>query len=107
MLVASSMDRGIDLPDEACRVQIVLKVPYPSLGDKQVAERLYSTRDGKTWYAVEVARSILQMSGRGVRHVDDYCECVILDSSFVGWYGLWQRLLPAWWRQAVRFERGE
>lgn len=104
MLFAASMDRGIDLPDELCRVQIIAKVPFPYLGDKQVAARLYNTRDGELWYNVQVARTVLQMAGRGVRHVDDYCSCYVLDSSFRRWYARWQQLLPKWFRMAVRFE---
>lgn len=104
ILFAASMDRGIDLPDDFCRVQVIAKVPYPNLGDKQVAERMFKTKNGQTWYAVQVARSLMQMAGRGVRHEDDFCVCYVLDSSFGRWYAQWQLLLPAWFRASVRFE---
>src|SRR5882672_299746 len=35
VLFAPSMDRGVDLTDELCRVQIIAKVPFPYLGDRQ------------------------------------------------------------------------
>jgi Rad3-related DNA helicase len=83
VLLASSMDRGVDLPDDACDVQVILKVPFPNLGDKQVSQRLNATgRSGKTWYAVQTARTILQMVGRGMRHKDDRVVTYIVDKAF-------------------------
>jgi Rad3-related DNA helicase len=105
ILVAPSADRGLDLAGDLARLQIIAKVPYPNLGDQQVQKRLYSTGNGQMWYAVQTARTIMQMVGRGVRGVDDWCECWILDSSFPKWYSQWQTLFPRWFRQAVRFER--
>lgn len=83
VLLASSMDRGVDLPDEACEIQVILKVPFPNLGDKQVSQRLNATgRSGKTWYAVTTVRSILQMVGRGMRHKGDTVTTYICDKAF-------------------------
>jgi Rad3-related DNA helicase len=100
------MDRGVDLPDDLCKCQVIAKVPYPNLGDKQVSARLHNTKDGKLWYAAETARTIVQMCGRGVRHANDECVVYVLDSSFLRWYAQWQLLLPVWFRQAIRIERG-
>ena len=105
ILLSPSMDRGIDLPDDLCRVQILTKVPYPNLGDRQVSARLYNTENGKVWYHVQVARSIMQMTGRAVRHENDWAVTYVVDSAFVRWYREWQRLLPKWFRVAVRVER--
>jgi len=75
VLIAPSMDRGVDLPGDACRVQVVAKVPFPNLGDKQVNKRLY-TRGGQEWYAVQAVRSLVQMTGRGVRSPEDHAMCL-------------------------------
>jgi Rad3-related DNA helicase len=104
VLVAPSADRGVDLPGDLCRVQIILKVPFLSLGDKQVTKRLYETKDGQVWYNVQVARTIQQMVGRAVRSTDDWAVCYVLDSSFVKWYREWGHLLPKWFRKGIRFE---
>lgn len=104
VLVAPSADRGVDLPNELCRFQIIAKVPYLSLGDKQVQERLYKTPDGKVWYNVHVARTIMQMVGRGVRNNDDYCVTYVFDSQFKNWYRAWGHLLPKWFKKGLRFE---
>lgn len=86
---------------------MILKVPFPNLGDKQVEKRLYGTgRDGKIWYNVEVARSIQQMVGRGVRHEGDWCVTYVLDSHFLKWRKAWGHLFPRWFSRAIRVEGG-
>lgn len=103
IIYAPSLDRGFDFRDDAARVVIVAKVPYPYLGDKQVAARLH-TQSGQTWYEVQTIRTLVQMTGRGVRSADDWCESYILDDAFLKrmWKGRTKRMLPGWWRDAVR-----
>lgn len=99
--IAPSLDRGLDLPGECCRVVIVAKVPYPNLGDKVVSKRLYGTREGQLWYDMETIRSLVQMTGRGVRSKEDWCRIYVLDQEFLK---LWRRrreLFPKWWGEAV------
>ena len=106
VLVAPSVDRGVDLPDDLCRRQIIVKVPYPNMGDRMVRMRAYMGSEGRTWYAATTVRSIVQMAGRGVRHTDDWCETYILDSQFGE--GVWSRhrhLFPAWFREAIVWQR--
>jgi Rad3-related DNA helicase len=101
VLLAPSLDRGIDLPGNDCRVIVVCKVPFPSLGDKQVSAKLHSP-GGQLWYSVKTVRSLVQMTGRGMRSEDDYCESYILDESFMN--QIWRRsknLLPQWWMDAI------
>jgi Rad3-related DNA helicase len=101
VLVAPSLDRGVDFKGDQCRVIIIAKVPYPYLGDKQVSARMNGP-GGKLWYAVQTVRSLVQMSGRGVRSKDDWCVTYILDSQFRK--RVWKEnksLFPGWWREAV------
>jgi len=101
VLVAASMDRGVDLPGDLCDTQIIAKVPYPSLGDRQVSERIRQP-GGRIWYQCQVARTLLQMTGRGVRSVDDECVTWILDAQFTKWWTDGGRtLMPRWWREAI------
>lgn len=103
ILVAPSMDRGIDLPGDACRVQIICKVPFLSLSDKQVSARLYGTgMSGRTWYAVNAIRTIVQMTGRAVRSEEDWAVTYILDRQFVdNVWGSHKRLIPEWWKAGL------
>lgn len=88
VLFSPSMARGVDLYDDRCRVQIICKCPFPSLGDRQVSSRL-RLPGGDLWYAVKTARDIVQMTGRGVRSKDDWCVTYIMDQSFPK--NIWRR----------------
>jgi Rad3-related DNA helicase len=104
VLLAPSFERGVDLPDNECRVQVICKVPFPYLGDKQVSKRMYS-EGGQNWYNMITVRTIVQMSGRAVRHEGDHAVTYILDSQFLT--NLWKRshgMFPQWWKKAIRWE---
>jgi Rad3-related DNA helicase len=102
VLIAPSFDRGVDLPADDCKVIVVAKVPYLSVGDKQVSARLFGTgRAGKIWYAVQAIRSLCQMTGRGMRSADDSCRTYILDRQFSRLYRENRRLFPKWWADAI------
>lgn len=102
-LIAPSMDRGVDLPGDACRVQVIAKVPYPNLGDKQISARLY-TRGGQAWYGTQTVRTLVQMTGRGVRSKDDHCLTYILDSDFLGFLSKNRNLFPKWWIDSLKWK---
>ncbi len=106
ILVASSMDRGVDLPHQMCRVQVVCKVPMPSLGSRQVGERMRG-RGGQAWYLMETVRSMVQMTGRGVRNVDDWCVTYILDAYFSKTLKDGKRagMFPEWWIEGLEVGR--
>lgn len=100
VLLSPSMERGVDLKGDACRVVVVAKVPFPALGDRRIAAR---TRlpGGQQWYTVQTIRDIVQMTGRGVRSADDWAITYVLDSQFTK--NVWRNkfLFPEWWREAV------
>lgn len=102
ILLAPSMERGIDLPGDLCRVVIIAKVPYPSLQDRQVSARMNMGNTGATWYAVQTIRDVVQMCGRAMRSEDDYCTTYVLDQQFArNLWGRWKMLFPAWFVDAV------
>ncbi len=101
VMLAPSMARGIDLPGDLCRVQVIAKVPFLSLGDTQVSRRTHMP-GGDVWYAVQAIRDIVQMTGRAVRSKDDWAVTYIFDAQFSS--NLWRKnkmLFPAWWRESV------
>ena len=100
--ISPSMERGIDLPGDLCRVIIVAKVPYPSLGSPQVNKRLHGFSDGSLWYARRTARTLVQMCGRATRSQEDYSVSYILDSQFGQLVSRHGSLFPDWWRESVR-----
>ena len=79
VFVSPSSTRGLDLPDDDCRFNILAKAPYQSLTDKLVSNRLYTKPLGQLWYSSMCAQEIEQAFGRGVRHESDWCENYSLD----------------------------
>ena len=101
VLVSPSMGRGIDLPDDTCRVQMITKVPFPYIKDRQVNKRMYSP-GGRTWYAVQTIRELVQMCGRAIRSKDDWAVTYVYDSDFkTNLYSRNRNLFPEWFREAI------
>jgi Rad3-related DNA helicase len=100
MLFAASMARGVDLKGDDCRVQVIAKVPFPSLANKQVSARM-RLPGGQQWYDVLTVREIVQMTGRGVRSETDRAMTYVLDEQFGRVWSKSKRLFPQWWRDAV------
>jgi len=101
VLISPSMDRGVDLPGDECRVVIIAKMPFGDLGDPQVSKRVYGYKDGNRWYAHKTISKIVQMAGRGVRSKDDYAITYILDSQFERIYNNNKSMFPGWFRESV------
>ena len=102
VFISPSMERGIDLPGELCRVIIVAKVPWLDLSSPQVNKRLYGYSDGNLWYARKTARSLVQMTGRATRSMDDWSVSYILDEQFVKLVSRNKSIFPRWWVDSVQ-----
>lgn len=102
MMVTPSMESGIDLPGDLCRTQFILKVPYLSLADKQVKERMAIDHD---WYMSSTINRLVQASGRIVRSEDDYGTTYILDECFADLIKYNKKFFPAWFLESVAVQR--
>ena len=100
VLLGPSLGRGFDFAHDAARVNIITKIPYPYLGDKQVNARLYSP-GGREWYIVQAVRSLVQATGRVVRADDDWGVTYVIDSEAMKIYNKHGTLFPQWWKDAV------
>ena len=103
VFVSPSSTRGVDLPDDLCRFVIIAKAPFQSLGDKLVSSRVYGGGLGEFWYRAICAQDLVQASGRGVRHKDDYCTTYLLDKQIEKLVVDNQNLFPRYWMQAVDY----
>jgi Rad3-related DNA helicase len=99
VLVAPSLERGISLDEDLCRVVIVLKMPAANLSDPQVSAKFHAP-GGWLWYRVETARALVQSLGRGVRSEDDWADGWILDAEF-GRVWATRHILPSWFVEGV------
>ena len=77
VLISPSMNQGVDLPEDQCRFQVMYKIPYPSLSDKQTKLRMQLERD---WYTYQTCLNLIQTYGRGMRSQNDYCKTYFIDS---------------------------
>lgn len=97
VLLSPSMTEGFNLVEDLARFQILAKVPYPYLGDKQVAAK--RDRDPE-WYAMQTVMTVIQACGRIVRSDTDTGTTYILDSDF---QMLWDKhggFFPQWFQDA-------
>jgi Rad3-related DNA helicase len=78
VLVSPSLTFGCDLADEKARFAIVIKSPFPSLGDTRVKKIFDENKDAYTdWMLVE----LLQACGRTTRNENDYSVTYIIDTN--------------------------
>lgn len=99
VLVSPSMSEGVDLRDNLARFQVLLKVPYPSLGDKIVKKRMHKW---PWWYPMQTVKTIIQAVGRAVRSDTDHAVTYILDSDWRRFYGMHQNLFPQNFRDTIK-----
>jgi len=79
VLLSPSMSEGVDLHGDLSRFQIIMKIPYPYLGDPLIKKRM---NKWKGWYPLQTAKKIVQSAGRSVRSEDDSAVTYILDSDW-------------------------
>jgi len=98
VLISPSMGRGVSLDDDLCRVILVIKLPFKSLGDPQVRSRMKQDPD---WYTASTADGLVQITGRGVRNADDYCASFVIDEN-LSWFASHNSdFFPDWWKESV------
>ncbi len=99
VLLTPSMTEGIDLPGDLSRWQVICKLPYPYLGDPQIARR--KALD-PSWYDWRTCLTVVQAYGRSVRSADDFAVTYVLDADFGAFVKRQRGRLPAWFLEAVQ-----
>lgn len=100
VMLSPSIAEGFSFDDDLARFQIIAKVPYPYLGDRQVAAKMEIDRD---WYTLQTVMTILQACGRIVRSETDHGATYILDHDFVRLYSENSKFFPKWFKDAFKF----
>lgn len=98
VLLSPSMTEGIDLVGDLSRFQILVKMPYPSLGDPLVQQRMLLYQ---SYYAVQTGLTLVQAYGRSVRSATDSCITYILDGQFESFLQQNENVLPPWFVEAI------
>lgn len=101
ILLSPSMTEGVDLKGDLSRLQIMVKVPYPYLGDP-ILQKRKEIYEG--YYEMLTATVIMQAYGRSVRNVDDWCHTFVLDDNFKWFIGSNRGLFPQWFLDAIQWK---
>jgi Rad3-related DNA helicase len=100
VMLSPSISEGFSFDDDLARFQIIAKVPYPYLGDRQVAARMKLDRD---WYTLQTVMTILQACGRIVRSDTDHGSTYILDRDFLRLFEENTKFFPKWFKDGFKF----
>ena len=101
--VSPSSTRGLDLPNDMGRFNIIAKAPYLNLGDKMVNMRVFGKKSiGEYWYKSMCAQEITQAAGRVVRHQSDWGHTFILDTQACDLVTDHKGLFPKYFKEAVQ-----
>lgn len=91
LLVSPSIYEGLSFDDELSRYQIMVKAPYPSLGEKRME---YIANNYPDIYKIITIKKIIQGIGRSIRNKDDWALTFCLDKSieqlFCSKYNVWK-----------------
>jgi Rad3-related DNA helicase len=99
VLLSPSMTEGVDLKGDLSEFQIIVKIPYPSLADKQIKAR---AEEDPLWYKNLAAVTLMQAYGRSIRSKDDIAMTFVLDSGFKYFVKSNQQLFCKWFMEAIR-----
>ena len=78
ILISPAMFEGIDLPGDLSRFQILVKAPFPSLGDKRMK---FILDKYPSLYNIITVMKMVQGAGRSVRSIDDHAVTYVLDQN--------------------------
>ena len=101
VLLSPSMNEGVDLPYDKCRFQIIYKIPFPNIKDKQIEARKKKDRQ---WYPYLTMMNLVQTYGRGMRAEDDYCQTYVIDNRlkfYVYESPLYRKFVPTFFKEAI------
>jgi len=104
VLVSPSMTEGLDLKDDLARWEVIVKIPYLYLGDKQVSRRMAIDPD---WYNWQTCLTLVQSYGRIFRSEEDWGTAYIFDSGARGFIQRNRSILPDWFIEACQFSKGK
>ena len=97
VLLSPSMTEGFSLDDDLARFQVIAKIPYPNLGDKQVEAKKDIDQE---WYTLQTITAIVQACGRIVRSDTDHGVTYVLDGDFMPLFEKNSDFFPRWFTDA-------
>jgi ATP-dependent DNA helicase DinG len=99
VFLSVAFSEGQDWKYDVCDAQILLKVPFPDLGDRRVRRRLELT--GMQWYDSDAMLEVIQAYGRAMRAEDDRARFYVVDGSFNRLVHSCAAIIPGWFSEAL------
>jgi ATP-dependent DNA helicase DinG len=99
VFVSVAFSEGQDWKYDVCDAQILLKVPFPDLGDNRVKRRLELGH--REWYQNQALLEVIQAYGRAIRAEDDMARFYIVDGSFTRLARDCWEVIPDWFKEAL------
>ena len=87
VLASPSMSFGVDLKGEAARFCIIIKCPWPDLGDVRIKEM---SKNNNRWYTNKMFTTFIQQCGRCTRDENDASVTYVLDAGGI------RKLIPTY-----------
>jgi Rad3-related DNA helicase len=100
VILSPSFTEGFDFANDLARWQVIAKIPFPYLGDRQVAAK---KEQDPEWYALRTVTTIVQASGRICRSETDHGTTYITDSDFDFLWDKYEYMFPRWWTEALNW----
>jgi ATP-dependent DNA helicase DinG len=99
VFVSVAFNEGQDWKYTICDAQILLKVPFPDIGDPRVKRRLEIGLRG--WYEKQAMLEVIQAYGRAMRAEDDKARFYVVDGSFNRLLHNCSSVIPDWFKDAL------
>lgn len=102
VLISPSLMEGIDLKGDLARFSLVCKLPFASLGDRWVKDKMNAI-DG--WYTECTINKLVQSTGRHIRSETETGITYILDGTFQWFFHSNKFRFPKWWKESLRMRK--
>ena len=99
VFVSVAFNEGQDWKYSICDAQILLKSPFPDLGDRRVKRRL--ELGYREWYQQQAMLEVIQAYGRAIRAEDDTARFYVIDGSFTQLVRSSWPVVPDWFKDAL------
>jgi Rad3-related DNA helicase len=99
VFVSVAFNEGQDWKYTLCSAQILLKVPFPDIGDRRIKRRL--ELGYRRWYQNQAMLEMIQAYGRAVRAEDDAARFYIVDGSCIELFRNTWASIPDWFKDAL------
>lgn len=102
VLISPSLMEGVDLKGDLAEFSIICKLPFASLGDKWVKEKMNAIDE---WYTECTINKLVQSTGRHIRSETEKGITYILDETFGWFYNQNKYKFPKWWTESLHLKR--